>query len=69
MGLYEMTPMKQFQKLQTMMDEAVEPKPEVEDRQVPHGAHGGVETVSHKNQEKRGLRRLEARSRSPEEVR
>ena len=30
MGLYEMTPMKQFQKLQTMMDEAVEPKPEVE---------------------------------------
>ena len=44
MGLYEMAAMEQFQKLQTMMDEAVEPKPEVEDRQV-HGAHGGVEMV------------------------
>ena len=38
MGLYDTTPMEQFQKLQTMMDEAVEPKPEVEDRQVLHAA-------------------------------
>ena len=39
MGLYDVTPMEQFQKLQTMMDEAVEPKHEVEDYQVLHAAH------------------------------
>ena len=52
MGLYDMTPMEQFQKLQTMMDKAVEPKPEVEDRQVLHAAHRGeVEKVLQKAQD------------------
>ena len=66
MGLYDMTPMEQFQKLQTMMDKAVEPKPEVEDRQVLHAAHSGeVEKVLQKAQDRKNLRRLDARSRSP----
>ena len=66
MGLYDVTPMEQLQKLQTMMDEAVEPKPEVEDRQVLHAAHSGeFEKVLQKAQDRKNLRRLDARSRSP----